>query len=200
MRESLPERYNRSAVRTTAKSRALQQLTTEEGRLAIVANDQRRSLVTLRERSGLPAGAEDLRVLNADIVAALAPTASGVLLDPEFALPALVDDAVVSRDTGILVVIERSGSRDENGLRGAEPVIAPAEVRRLGGTATKLLVCVRRTGKTTTARMDGSSRGWRRTVRPPISCSRSRSSATGCPTKIRRRTNGGNPSSPSRLR
>jgi sulfofructosephosphate aldolase len=143
MRESLPQRYNRSAVRTTAESRALQQLTTEEGRLAIVANDQRRSLVTLRERAGLPAGAEDLRALKADIVAALAPAASGVLLDPEFALPALVDDAVVPRDTGVLVAIERSGPRDENGLRVAEPVIAPAEVRRLGGTAAKLLVYVR---------------------------------------------------------
>ena len=84
-----------------------------------------------------------MRALKADVVEALAPDASGVLLDPEFALPALVDEGVVPRDTGILVAIERSGPRDEDGLRVAETIIAPTEVRRLGGTAAKLLVYVR---------------------------------------------------------
>jgi len=130
-------------VRTTAESRALQQLTIEGGRLAIVANDQRQSLVALRERAGLPATVEELRRLKADIVAALGPGASGVLLDPEFALPALVDDGVVPADTGIIVAVERSGSRNEGGLRVAELVLAPADVRRLGGTAAKLLVYIR---------------------------------------------------------
>src|SRR5438067_5341147 len=70
--------YIRARVRTTAESRALQQLTTEDGWLAIVANDQRQSLVALRERAGLPATAEELRRLKADIVEALGPDASGV--------------------------------------------------------------------------------------------------------------------------
>jgi sulfofructosephosphate aldolase len=130
-------------ARTTAESRALQQLTTDDSWLAIVANDQRRSLVAVRERAGLPVTTDELRALKADIVAALAPEASGVLLDPDFALPALVDDGVVPRDTGILVAIERSGARDEHGLRVADLVIAPPDVRRLGGTAAKLLVYVR---------------------------------------------------------
>ena len=130
-------------MRTTAEARALQQLTTESGRLAIVANDQRKSLVALRERAGLPGTPGELRQIKADIVAALGPGASGVLLDPEFALPALVDDGVVPRDTGILVAVERSGSRPKGGLRVAELLLAPADVRRLGGTAAKLLVHVR---------------------------------------------------------
>jgi len=130
-------------VRTTAESRALQQLTTEDGWLAIVANDQRQSLVALRERAGLPTNVAEIRGLKADIVAALAPEASGVLLDPEFALPALVDEGVVPRDTGILVATERSGPHALDGLRLAEVLLAPADVRRLGGTAAKLLVYVR---------------------------------------------------------
>src|SRR5690348_14860700 len=140
---SLPYGYKRTGVLTTAESRALQQLTTEDGRLAVVANDQRGSLVAMRERAGLPATVEELRVLKADIAEALAPGASGMLLDPEFALPSLVDDHVVPRDTGILVAVERSGGRSENGLRVAELLLAPAGVRRLGGTAAKLLVYVR---------------------------------------------------------
>jgi sulfofructosephosphate aldolase len=130
-------------VRTTAESRALQQLSSHDGRLAIVASDQRQSLVKLRERGGLSAGAEELRRLKSDIVAALAPGATGVLLDPEYSLPALVDDGVVPRDTGILVAVERSGPRESDGLRVAEVLLAPGDVRRLGGTAAKLLVYVR---------------------------------------------------------
>jgi tagatose 1,6-diphosphate aldolase len=130
-------------VCTTAESRALQQLTTERGHLAIVASDQRQSLVKLRERGGLPATVDELRRLKADVVTALAPEASGVLLDPEYALPSLVDSGVVPRDTGILVAVERSGPRDVDGLRVSELVIAPLDVRRLGGTAAKLLVYVR---------------------------------------------------------
>ena len=130
-------------MRTTAESRALQQLATADGWLAIVANDQRQSLVSLRERAGLPTAAEELRGLKADIVEALGRDASGVLLDSEFALPALVDEGVVPRDTGILVATERSGPHTGDGLRVAEVLLTPADVRRLGGTAAKLLVYVR---------------------------------------------------------
>jgi len=130
-------------VLTTAESRALQQLTTEDGRLAVVANDQRGSLVSMRERAGLAATADELRALKSDIAEALGPGASGLLLDPEFALPSLVDERVVPRDTGILVAVERSGPRRENGMRVAEVLLAPTDVRRLGGTAAKLLVYVR---------------------------------------------------------
>ena len=128
---------------TTAEARAFQQLTTTDGRMAIVANDQRQSLVKARERAGLPATTDDLRALKRDIVAALAPAASGVLLDPEVALPALVDEGVVPRSTGLLVAIERSGARDANGLRVSDVLLGPTDVRRLGGTAAKLLVYVR---------------------------------------------------------
>src|SRR5262249_10153599 len=108
---SLPYGYKRSGVLTTAESRALQQLTTKDGRLAVVANDQRGSLVSMRERAGLPVTAEELRALKSDIAEALGPGASGLLLDPEFALPSLVDERVVPRDTGILVAVERRRPR-----------------------------------------------------------------------------------------
>jgi tagatose 1,6-diphosphate aldolase len=130
-------------VLTTAESRSLQQLTTKDGWLAIVASDQRQSLVKLRARAGLGATVDELRDLKADIVSALGQDASGVLLDPEIALPSLVDDGVVPRDIGILVATERSGGHRLDGLRVADVVLTPADVRRLGGTAAKLLVYVR---------------------------------------------------------
>ena len=128
---------------TTAEARAFQQLTRADGRLAIVASDQRQSLVKTRERAGLPATVAELREIKRNIVAALAPDASGVLLDPEIALPALLDEGIVPRDSGLLVAIEHSGARDEGGLRVTDLLLDPAGVRRLGGTAAKLLVYVR---------------------------------------------------------
>jgi sulfofructosephosphate aldolase len=91
----------------------------------------------------LAATPEELRGLKSDIVEALGRDASGVLLDPEFALPALVDEGIVPRDTGILVATERSGAHAIDGLRVAEVVLGPSDVRRLGCTAAKLLVYVR---------------------------------------------------------
>jgi tagatose 1,6-diphosphate aldolase len=128
---------------TTAESRAFQQLSTERGWLAIVASDQRQSLVKLRERAGLAADADALRALKRDIVSSLGRDASGVLLDPEIALPALVDERAVPRATGLLVATERSGGHVSNGIRVADILLAPADVRRLGGTAAKLLVYIR---------------------------------------------------------
>src|SRR5262249_59951250 len=97
----------------------------------------------MRGGAGLPATADELRALKWDMGEGLGPGASGLLLDPEFALPSLVDDRVVPRDAGILVAVERSGPRRERGLRVAELVLAPDGVRRLGGTAAKLLVYIR---------------------------------------------------------
>src|SRR5918911_3936613 len=128
---------------TTAERRAFQQLTTERGWLAVVASDQRQSLVKLREGAGLPTNVDALRALKRDIVSALARDASGVLLDPDISLPALVDEGVVPRDTGLLVSTERSGGHVSDGLRVADVVVTPADVRRLGGTAAKLLVYIR---------------------------------------------------------
>jgi tagatose 1,6-diphosphate aldolase len=67
------------------------------------------------------------------------------LLDPEFALPALIDEGVVRRDTGVLVAVEVSGAIERRGFRETEllPDLGATGVRRLGGTAAKLLVYVR---------------------------------------------------------
>lgn len=130
---------------TTAEHRAVQQLTTSGGNMAVVALDQRQSLLKTRARAGLPTDAETLLGIKRDIASALGPAASGILLDPEIALPALIDENVVQRDTGVLVAVEHSGALEQNGLRVSEllPNLGAAGVRRLGGTAAKLLVYVR---------------------------------------------------------
>ena len=131
---------------TIAEQRALDQLSTPGGRLGILAADQRTKLVAAREEAGLPSDIESLRAFKLDLVQALAPHAPGVLLDPEIALPHVLEQRAFPGRTGLLVSLERSGSIPApGGLRAAEllPGVGAAGVRRLGGTAAKLLVRLR---------------------------------------------------------
>ena len=129
---------------TTSETRAVQQLSTENGALAVLAADQRVSLRAMFERRG-GAGPAELGEFKRALVQALAPAASAVLLDPEIALPDVVDRGLVPRQTGILVSVEVSGDEPDGDLHPARllPDFGAAGVRRVGGTAAKLLVRLR---------------------------------------------------------
>jgi tagatose-1,6-bisphosphate aldolase len=128
-----------------AQTRALQQLTTASGRLAVVAADQRTSLVKVRDAAGVSSDVPALRDFKHDLVEALAPDAPAVLLDPEIALPSVIDDGVLPGRTGLLISLERSGPPLVGDGRPAEllPDLGAEGVRALGGTAAKLLVHMR---------------------------------------------------------
>jgi tagatose 1,6-diphosphate aldolase len=133
-------------VFTTAERRALDQLSTAGGRLAVVAADQRTKLRGARDGAGLPSDDSTLLHIKLDLVRALAPHAPAMLLDPEIALPGAVDAGAFPARTGLIISLERSGAiRTDDGLRRAEllPGVGGAGVRRLGGTAAKLLVRLR---------------------------------------------------------
>src|SRR5438270_5082901 len=131
---------------TTAEKRALAQLSTPGGRLSVLAADQRTKLVEARLGAGLADDRASLLGVKLDIVRALAPVAPAVLLDPEIGLPGAVDEDALPAHTGLIVSLERSGEvRTPAGLRIGEllPGHGAAGVRRLGGTAAKLLVRLR---------------------------------------------------------
>jgi tagatose 1,6-diphosphate aldolase len=131
---------------TIAEQRALDQLSTPAGHLAILAADQRTKLVAARTAAGLPDDLESLREFKLDLVEALAALAPAVLLDPEIGLPHVLERRAFPARTGLLVSLERSGAiRTPAGLRAVEllPGHGAAGVRRLGGTGAKLLVRLR---------------------------------------------------------
>jgi tagatose 1,6-diphosphate aldolase len=131
---------------TIAEQRALDQLSTPAGHLAILAADQRTKLVAARTAAGLPDDMESLREFKLDLVEALAALAPAVLLDPEIGLPHVLERRAFPARTGLLVSLERSGAiRTPAGLRAVEllPGHGAAGVRRLGGTGAKLLVRLR---------------------------------------------------------
>src|SRR3954468_13410515 len=126
---------------TTAEQRAIDQLSTESGRLAVVAADQRTKLVEALQAAGLESRMDFMRAYKLDLVSALAPAAPAMLLDPEIALPHVVDEGALPSHTGLLVSLERSGSRrTPEGLRRAQllPGVGADAVRPLGGTRGQL--------------------------------------------------------------
>jgi tagatose 1,6-diphosphate aldolase len=111
-----------------------------------VAADQRTKLVEALQAAGLDSGMDAMRAFKLDLVSALAPAAPAMLLDPEIALPYVADAGALPAHTGLLVSLERSGSRrTPDGLRSAEllPGVGADGVRRLGGTGAKLLLRLR---------------------------------------------------------
>jgi sulfofructosephosphate aldolase len=131
---------------TSAEQRALDQLSTPSGRLGVLAADQRTKLVAALEAGGLSSDMETMRAFKLDLVRSLGPLAPAMLLDPEIALPYVIDEGALPPHTGLLVSLERSGSRtSDGGLRRAEllPDIGALGVRRVGGTGAKLLLRLR---------------------------------------------------------
>ena len=131
---------------TTAEQRAIDQLSTSGGRLAVLAADQRTKLSEGLAAAGLANDIEAMRAFKLELVSAMAAAAPAMLLDPEIALPHVADAGALPGRTGVLVSLERSGERrGPNGLRTVEllPDMGADGVRRLGGTGAKLLVRLR---------------------------------------------------------
>ena len=71
---------------TTAEQRAIDQLSSESGRLAVVAADQRTKLVEALQAAGLDSGMDPSRVQARPEVSGWRGAPGGAL-DPEIALP-----------------------------------------------------------------------------------------------------------------
>jgi tagatose 1,6-diphosphate aldolase len=82
-----------------------------------------------------------LAAAKADLVRYLANNAPAILLDPEVALPAIVDDGVLIRGTSLVVGMDASGFETVGGLRYTRfvPGMTARRVRELGGDAAKML-------------------------------------------------------------
>jgi tagatose 1,6-diphosphate aldolase len=116
--------------------------------MLIVAADQRNGMKAAIPDA--PGGSEaitkdELAAVKADLVRHLANHAPAILLDPEVALPAVVDDGVIGRDTALVVGLDASGFETVDGLRYTRfvPGVSPRSVRELGGGVAKMLYYTR---------------------------------------------------------
>ena len=131
----------------TPERRAMASISTPAGHMLIVAGDQRNSMKAVMNAPGGPSSitTDELAEAKADLVRYLGNHAPAILLDPEVALPALVDEGVLSRDTALVVGMDASGFETVDGLRYTQYVegVTPHRVRELGGGVAKMLFYVR---------------------------------------------------------
>ncbi len=125
------------------KTRGLQQCSTANGALSILALDHRNNLRQALAKAG--AGeitSAQLSEFKLQVTGALAPAASAVLLDPEFGAANAIAANKLSGGAGLLVSVEATGYTGEP--TGRESNLLPgwsvAKIKRMGGNAVKMLV------------------------------------------------------------
>ncbi|MEV8026212.1 hypothetical protein [Microbacterium sp. NPDC080220] len=133
---------------TTLERRALQSISTSDGNMLIVAADQRNSMKAVIKDAPNGSDAitrEELIEVKADLVRHLANHGPAILLDPEVAVPYVVDEGVIARDTALVVGLDASGAETVDGLKYTRfvPGVTPRTVRDLGGGVAKMLYYTR---------------------------------------------------------
>lgn len=134
---------------TTAEYRGYQQICGSDGAMMVIAADQRGGMRKIMAASPAAESAITEAMLGetkSDIARYLASQASCILLDPVCAVPGIVDDGVLGRDTALLVGLDASGfDTTPEGYRLSKlvPGIDARKVRELGGTGGKIMIYLR---------------------------------------------------------
>ena len=116
--------------------------------MLIVAADQRNGMKAVMTDAPDGPGSvtpDQLAEAKSDLVRYLGNHAPAILLDPEVALPRVVDDATLARDTALVVGMDASGFETVDGLRYTRYVdgMTARRVRELGGDVAKMLFYLR---------------------------------------------------------
>lgn len=133
---------------TPGKLRGLQTISNPNGTLTMVALDQNNSMISMIKDSLKKKGEnreptfDEIVEAKVNLARALAPAASGLLVDAYYGAWNTVASGALPRDTGLLVRVEKSGG-DKNS-RGAplgaiEAGWSVAKIKRMGANAVKLL-------------------------------------------------------------
>jgi tagatose 1,6-diphosphate aldolase len=133
---------------TTLERRGMAAISTPAGRMLIVAADQRNGMKAVMTDAPDGPGSvtpDQLAEAKSDLVRYLGNHAPAILLDPEVALPRVVDDATLARDTALVVGMDASGFETVDGLRYTHYVdgMTARGVRDLGGDVAKMLFYLR---------------------------------------------------------
>ena len=134
---------------TTAELRGYQQICGPDGAMMVIAADQRGGMRQIMAATPADEAAITEAMLGetkADLTRYLASHASCILLDPVCAVPRVVEDGVLARDTALLIGLDASGfDTTPNGIRLSRlvPGIDARRVRALGGTGGKIMVYLR---------------------------------------------------------
>jgi tagatose-1,6-bisphosphate aldolase len=130
-------------ILTVGKWRGLQQCATARGALSVLALDHRNNLrQALRPDDPASISDETLSAFKRETIAAVAPAATAVLLDPQYGAAQCITAGSLPGKVGLLVAVEASGYSGAAADRksGILPGWGVEKIRRMGASAVKLLV------------------------------------------------------------
>lgn len=127
---------------TIAAAPTLDRIALPSGRLAMVALDQRESLATMLRAHGQADSDAAMTAFKLDLVRALAPHASGLLINARHGYRQIVSDAMLPPTCGLILAADaltqdRGGPVTETAI---DTSVDPASARDDGAAALKLLV------------------------------------------------------------
>jgi tagatose 1,6-diphosphate aldolase len=123
--------------------RGLEACATPEGRFVVLALDHRQNLRhELRPTAPETVTYDEMVDFKLAVVRALAPAASGVLLDPEVGAGQAIASGAIPARTGLLVAIEATGYEGPPSARVSRvlPGWSVEAAKRIGASAAKLLI------------------------------------------------------------
>jgi tagatose-1,6-bisphosphate aldolase len=124
------------------KLRGLQEISSPEGFITVLALDQRGSLFkALGISESDPALYQVVREFKKATTSELMPACSAVLLDPEFAAAEAISEGWISGQKGLIVTLEETGYVDspDGRLNPFIPNWSLGKAKRMGASAAKLL-------------------------------------------------------------
>jgi tagatose 1,6-diphosphate aldolase len=128
------------------KLRGLRQLADARGIITVCAIDHRESLQrALNEKNPEVVNYRQMVDFKLDLVGAVAPFASAVLLDPIYGAGQAVASGILPGHTGLLVSVEKTGYSGDSTARVTELLSdwSVRKVKKLGASAVKLLLYFR---------------------------------------------------------
>jgi tagatose 1,6-diphosphate aldolase/sulfofructosephosphate aldolase len=130
---------------TATPVKTLDDIAGDDGIFAIVAMDQRNTLRRMFAAVGIEPTDEDMRLSKVDVARALSPLASGILFDPTYGVPAVMESGALDSSCGLLVASEPSERGVFNGepRTHRDPELDARWVLEQGGDANKFLVQLR---------------------------------------------------------
>ena len=120
----------------------LSSIADESGTFAIIAFDQRNTLRRMFTAVGIEATDQDMRDVKVEVTKALTPDATGILLDPQLGVGAVMDAGALDSSCGLLIAAEPTDRGDFDGEPRSYrmPEQNAAWVKSQGGDAVKILV------------------------------------------------------------
>lgn len=130
---------SRAAGMTPGKVRGVDQLATDEGVFAVLAIDHRDSFRSMVDGEMTD---EQITQFKIDLISGVGPQASGVMLEPEFSLPQVIEAGAIAGSQGFMAALEAQGYSQDPWAGPTEMLAgwSAADAKRMGASAAKLLL------------------------------------------------------------